>query len=63
MKKYFPYDIYIHHKLSMIFISIICLTFTLVCSLLPEILREKKLNTYKKVENDLEVIIIQYFLY
>ena len=52
MKKYFPYEIYIHHKLSMIFISITCLTFTLVCSLLPETSSEEKLNTYQKVENE-----------
>ena len=53
MKKYFPYDIYRHHKLAIIFISITISTFILICSFLPNSPEEgKKLNTYQKVEKE-----------
>ena len=52
MKKYFPFLIFRHHKLAIIFITITCMTFILICSILPESSSEKKLNTYQKVEEE-----------
>ena len=68
MKKYYPYYIYRHHKLSIIFISITCTTFILICSLLTESSSEGELNTYQKVENKLgsyyySIFIILLFIF
>ena len=68
MKKYFPYAIFSHHKLSIIFMTITCLTFIFICSLLPESSSDKKLNTYQKMEDEFGsfyycILIIIIFLY
>ena len=63
LKKYYPFDIYNHHKLSIIFISITSSTFIFISSFLRDSSsKEEELNTYQKVEKYLEVIIFPYLL-
>ena len=52
MKKYYPFDIYNHHKLSIIFISITSSIFIFISSFFPNSSSkdEEKLNTYQNVE-------------
>ena len=70
MKKYFPYDIYRHHKLAIIFISITVTTFILICSILPESSdeEEEELNTYQSVKSKFgsyyySILIILIFIF